>query len=95
MRAEFDDILRFWFDRGVAGFRIDVCNMIVKDRELRDNPPATDDDPLDVQMIGQRPVYNASRPEVHDVLRRWRAIAELVRPARACSSARRPARRRR
>ena len=34
----------FWFDRGVAGFRIDVCHMIVKDAELRDNPPATDDD---------------------------------------------------
>ena len=44
MRAEFDRILRFWFDRGVAGFRIDVCNLIVKDAELRDNPPATDDD---------------------------------------------------
>ena len=46
VRDEFDRILRFWFDRGVAGFRIDVCHMIVKDRELRDNPPATDDDPF-------------------------------------------------
>ena len=44
MRDEFDRILRFWFDRGVAGFRIDVAHMIVKDRELRDNPPATADD---------------------------------------------------
>ena len=40
MRDAFDDILRFWFDRGVAGFRIDVGHAIVKDRELRDNPPA-------------------------------------------------------
>ena len=39
VRAEFDDILRFWFDRGVAGFRIDVCNIIIKDALLRDNPP--------------------------------------------------------
>ena len=38
VRDEFDDILRFWFDRGVAGFRIDVANGLIKDRELRDNP---------------------------------------------------------
>ena len=38
VRDEFDDILRFWFARGVAGFRIDVCHGIVKDRELRDDP---------------------------------------------------------
>jgi len=37
VREEFDRILRFWFDRGVAGFRIDVCHAIVKDKELRDN----------------------------------------------------------
>ena len=41
LREEFDRILRFWFDRGVAGFRIDVCHMIIKDKELRDNPPST------------------------------------------------------
>ena len=41
---EFDRILRHWFDRGVAGFRIDVAHMIVKDAELRDNRAATDDD---------------------------------------------------
>jgi alpha-glucosidase len=76
VRDAFDDILRFWFDRGVAGFRIDVCHGIVKDRELRDNPPATPDDHPLVQRRGQRPVYNFNRPEVHDVLRRWRALAD-------------------
>ena len=75
IRDAFDDIYRFWFDRGVAGFRIDVAHGIVKDRELRDNPPATSDDPPSVQRLGQRPVYNTERPEVHDVLRRWRALA--------------------
>ena len=44
VRGAFDKILRYWFDRGVAGFRIDVAHMIVKDRELRDNPPATESD---------------------------------------------------
>ena len=82
VRDAFDAILRFWFDRGIAGFRIDVCHSVIKDRELRDNPPATADDHWYVQMMGQRSVYNACRPEVHDVLRRWREIAESYDPPR-------------
>jgi alpha-glucosidase len=76
VRAEFDRIMEYWLSRGIAGFRIDVCNIIVKDALLRDNPPATESDPLDVQLFGQRPVYNGNRPEVHDVIRRWRALAD-------------------
>jgi alpha-glucosidase len=82
VRDAFDDILRFWFDRGVAGFRIDVCHSIIKDRELRDNPAATEDDHWWVQLMGQRSVYNACLPEVHDVLRRWRKLAEGYDPNR-------------
>ncbi len=76
VRAIFDGIMRFWFDRGVAGFRIDVCNVIIKDDQLRDNPAATEDDDFEAQMFGQRSVYNANRPEVHEVIRRWRALAD-------------------
>jgi alpha-glucosidase len=82
VRDEFDRILRFWFDRGVAGFRIDVAHMVVKDRRLRDNPLATDADPILEQMRGQRPVYNENRPEVHDVHRRLRAVADSYDPPR-------------
>jgi alpha-glucosidase len=82
VRREFDDIVRFWWDRGVAGFRIDVCNMMIKDKELRDNPPATEDDPLDQQFMGQRAVYNTDRPEAHDILKRWRVIADTYEPER-------------
>lgn len=78
----FDEILRFWFDRGVAGFRIDVCHVIVKDRELRDNPPATDDDDAITRLRGQKQVFNANRPEVHDVLRLWRSLARQYDPER-------------
>ena len=60
----------------MAGFRIDVCNMIVKDAHLRDNPPALDTDPLDVRIFGQRPEFTSDRPEVHDVLRHWRRLAD-------------------
>ena len=82
VRHEFDDIIRFWWDRGVAGFRIDVCNMMIKDKELRDNPPATEDDPLDQRFMGVRAVYNTDRPEAHDILRRWRTIADTYDPER-------------
>ncbi len=82
VRRAFDDILRFWWDRGIAGFRIDVCNMVVKDAALRDNPPSTDDDPFMERVFGQRWTYNANRPEVHEVLRRWRALADTYDPPR-------------
>jgi len=76
VRDAFDAILAYWFDRGIAGFRIDVCNGIVKDAELRDNPRSTPEDTGDAALYGQRFVYNANRPEVHDVIRRWRRLAD-------------------
>ncbi len=76
VKTEFDRIMRFWLDKGVAGFRIDVCNVIIKDRLLRDNPPATEEDDLEAQLFGQRSVYNANRPEVHEVIRHWRTLAQ-------------------
>jgi alpha-glucosidase len=82
VREAFDDILRFWFDRGVAGFRIDVAHQVVKDKELRDNPPAEPGDHPYVVAHGQRKVYNSERPEAHEVFRRWRAIAESYDPPR-------------
>ncbi len=76
VRRAFDDIIRFWLDRGVAGFRIDVAHGIVKDQQLRDNLPATDEDHARIRSIGQRQIYNMNRPEVHDVLRRWRKLCD-------------------
>ncbi len=82
VREAFDGILRFWFERGIVGFRIDVAHGIVKDRRLRDNPPALPNDPPQVRAHGQRSVYSANRPEVHEVLGRWRRLAEEYEPAR-------------
>jgi alpha-glucosidase len=82
VRTAFDEIVRYWWHRGIAGFRIDVCNMMIKDAELRDNPPATEEDPLDQQFMGVKALYNTDRPEAHDILRRWRAIADSYQPAR-------------
>lgn len=82
VRQEFDDILRFWFDRGVAGFRIDVAHAIIKDRELRDNLPVDDETDARARRIGQQPIYNMNRPEAHEVLRRWRTLSDEFDPPR-------------
>jgi alpha-glucosidase len=64
------DVLRFWLDRGVDGFRVDAVNGLVKDAELRDDPPASGAFPL--PLVGESAtlehVYSANRPEVAEVL---------------------------
>jgi alpha-glucosidase len=82
LRDAMDDVLRFWFDRGIAGFRIDVAHAVIKDRELRDNVPATADDDPKVQALGQRQTYNMDQPEVHDIIRRWRRVGDSYDPRR-------------
>jgi alpha-glucosidase len=67
IRAEFEDVLRFWFDRGVDGFRIDSAVLLAKDPALADYDP---DDP----GSGIHPFVD--RDEVHDVYRAWRRIAD-------------------
>jgi alpha-glucosidase len=66
------DVLRFWFDRGVDGVRIDALRQIVKDAQLRDNPPNPDwregDDPY-ARLI---PEFTTDRPEVQDLIRAFR-----------------------
>ena len=81
VHQEFARILEFWFERGVAGFRIDVANGLYKDAELRDNPPLDSDNPLE-GVFGLRFVYNSNRPETHGVYRDWRKIAESYSPER-------------
>jgi len=71
----FREILRFWFDRGVAGFRIDVAHGLYKDAQLRDDPPAPEGE-LVRGRFGLAQVYSANRPESHAVFRDWRKIAE-------------------
>jgi len=82
VRAEFEDILRFWYDRGVAGFRIDVAHALIKDRELRDNPPAGPGDHPEVIRQGQRHVYSMNRPETHEIFNRWRRLSDSYDPRR-------------
>jgi alpha-glucosidase len=82
VRAEFERILRFWFDRGVSGFRIDVAHALIKDRELRDDVAATRDDDPHTRALGIRRVHSMNRPETHEILRSWRRLADSFEPRR-------------
>jgi alpha-glucosidase len=81
VHEEFREIIRFWFDRGVAGFRIDVAHGLYKDAQFRDNPPLVGGTRLD-GGFGLRPVYSSHRPETHDIYRDWRRIADSYTPQR-------------
>jgi len=70
VRAEFEDVLRFWFDRGVDGIRIDSAALLTKDPALPDVEPGTPaaEDPF------------TDRDDVHEIYRAWRAIADEPGP---------------
>ena len=75
---EFDAILRFWLDRGVSGFRIDVAQAMGKDHALRDNPvnfPTDGTEDRWTQWASLDHRHDILQPETLDVFRRWRAIA--------------------
>ena len=71
------DVLRFWFDRGVDGFRVDAITHAIKDDQLRDNPPAGPAvPPFPVDRTGQSHVWDDDRPEMSDVMRFLRRVAD-------------------
>jgi alpha-glucosidase len=74
---EFDDTLRFWFDRGIDGIRIDVAQGMVKQVGYPDVKDSNDASLLDPHA---RPYFD--QPEVHDIYRRWRKIADSYDPPR-------------
>ena len=74
VHAEFVSILRFWLDRGVDGFRVDVAHGLVKEENLADWDGST------ASLAGVEP---AGRPApmwdqegVHDIYREWRSVLE-------------------
>ncbi|WP_046471002.1 glycoside hydrolase family 13 protein [Allosalinactinospora lopnorensis] len=71
VHEEFEDVLRFWLDRGVDGFRVDVAHGLVKDPALPDIAPGQRADLLD----GSTRLPYFDQDGVHDIYRRWNAIA--------------------
>ncbi len=74
-REAFEDILRFWFDRGVDGFRIDVAHSLIKQEDLPDLG-----DRFGLLPSIDHPHWD--RDEVHEVYRGWRKVADSYDPPR-------------
>jgi alpha-glucosidase len=73
------EVMRFWLDRGVDGFRLDTVNFYTHDKALRSNPPLTTAranlppvNPFDMQ----RPVHSRNRPENLPFVERMRALTD-------------------
>jgi alpha-glucosidase len=77
VQAALLDVLRFWLDRGVDGFRMDAVNFAMHDPQLRDNPPAPDTGkprtrPFDFQLK----VFNQSHADIPGFVERMRALID-------------------
>ena len=72
------EVMRFWFHRGVDGFRVDAIFAAIKDDRYRDNPPdrRAHGIPGFGAAIGEDPLWSMNRPEVHDVIRHLRRVAD-------------------
>ncbi|MFI5800143.1 glycoside hydrolase family 13 protein [Streptomyces sp. NPDC051677] len=84
VREDFRTTLRFWSDRGVDGFRVDVAHALVKDladplRDLGD-PELSGEQALVHLPPGTHPFYD--RDEVHEIYRDWRRVLDSYTPPR-------------
>jgi alpha-glucosidase len=70
------DNLRFWLDRGVDGFRVDVIWHLIKDEHFRDNPRNEEWEPGENPFHAVVPLYTSDRPEVHDLIGRMRSLVD-------------------
>ena len=68
------DAMRFWLDRGVAGFRLDAIPTLFEDPQLRDEPATGGTNAQGDPNVSD--IYTNNLPEVHDVIRRMRAMVE-------------------
>jgi alpha-glucosidase len=69
------DVTRWWYKRGVAGFRLDAVDVMYVDSQFRDNPVVgTEKNALGDPV--EREVYDKNQPELHGVLQRLRKVAD-------------------
>jgi len=70
-------IMRFWLDRGVDGFRVDVIWHLIKDDRFRDNPSNPDyREGIDAPHRALLPAYSTDQPPVHEIVARMRALLD-------------------
>ena len=70
------NVMRFWLDRGVDGFRVDVMWHMIKDDQFRDNPPNPEYQSYMSTYEELLPVYSTDQPEVHRIIRKMRKLLD-------------------
>lgn len=68
--------MRFWLDKGVDGFRMDVLWLLIKDKEFRNNPPNPEYHSGLHDFASTLPVYNSNQPETHEIVAEMRALMD-------------------
>jgi alpha-glucosidase len=80
VEARMHQVLKFWIDRGVAGFRLDAVSALFEDEALRDNPLLPEPRIKLTGVESQTPLYNRRPEEVHQALRRLRSYIDRQAP---------------
>ena len=73
--AAIKEVMRFWLDKGIDGFRVDVIGFMWKDEQFRDNPPNPNWDGK-LPYLQFLPVYTQNLPGVHEVIRQMRQVLD-------------------
>jgi len=77
VRAALMNTARYWLDRGVDGFRLDVATAYFKDAQFRDNPPSLTLSPrAALPWFRQKRLYDIEQPELHDAYREFRRVLD-------------------
>jgi alpha-glucosidase len=76
VRAAMYEVLRFWLERGVDGFRVDVLGYLLKDAQFRDDPPNPDWREGDPPFQRLRPLYSCDQPGILDIAVEMRRVLE-------------------
>ncbi len=84
LRAAMHDVMRFWLDRGVDGFRIDVLWHICKSLDFADNPLNPDYHPSMGEKFLVLQTHSTDQPEIHAIVRDMRTIADSYRGGDRC-----------
>ncbi len=70
------DVMRFWLDKGVDGFRVDVMWHMIKDEQFRNNPVNPDYHSYMATYEQLLPVYSTDQPGVHDIVQKMRRVLD-------------------